>query len=103
VWGGGGEEDSGPLNNAVRVAVVVGGHEKGGVLTRRRLGSVVEALDLEEMVARNEKLRTDSAIIASTVENTSVLGLGFNPNQHNKEKKKNKEETIRPGAREARG
>jgi hypothetical protein len=63
----------------------------------------VEALDLEEMVARNEKLRTDSAIIASTVENTSVLGLGFNPNQHNKEKKKNKEETIRPGAREARG
>jgi hypothetical protein len=69
---------------------VVGGHEKGGVLTRRRLGSMVEALDLEEMVARNEKLRTGSAIIASTVENTSVLGLGFNPNQHNKEKKTKK-------------
>jgi hypothetical protein len=82
-----GEKDSGPLNGAVRVAVVVGRLERRGVLTQWRLEYMVEALDLEEMTARKKKLRTGSATDASTVENTSVLGLGFNPNQHNNKKK----------------
>jgi hypothetical protein len=37
-------------------------------------------LDLEEMTMSKEKPRTSSATGASTVENTGVLGLGFNPN-----------------------
>jgi hypothetical protein len=37
-------------------------------------------LDLEEKTTRQEKSRTDSA--------TGVLGLGFNPNQHMRERNK---------------
>jgi hypothetical protein len=47
---------------------------------------MVVDLDLEEMTERKEKPRTGSATGASAVENTCVLGLGFNPNQHNTEK-----------------
>jgi hypothetical protein len=63
--------------------VVVGGHERG-VLARQRPGYMVMDLDLEEKIARKEKSRTGSATGARTVENIGVLGLGYNPNQHNK-------------------
>jgi hypothetical protein len=49
---------------------------------------MVVDLDLEEMTMRKDKPWTGSATDASTVENSSVLGLGFNPNQHIKEKNK---------------
>jgi hypothetical protein len=42
----------------------------------------------ENKTARKEKPRTDSPTGANTVENTDVLGLGFNPNRHNKERPK---------------
>jgi hypothetical protein len=80
---GGGWEDGRPLNGEARVAVVVGGHERG-VLARQRPGYMVMDLDLEEKIERKEKSRTGSATGARTVENIGVLGLGYNPNQHNK-------------------
>jgi hypothetical protein len=73
-----GEGDGGSLTRVVRVAVVVGGLERGA-LTQRRPDYMVVDLDIEEMTVRKEKPRTGSATGASTVENTDVLGLGFKP------------------------
>jgi hypothetical protein len=54
---------------------------------------MVMDLDLEEMTVRKEKSRTDSS--------TGVLGIGFNPNRHNKGRKQ--EKATRSGVREAHG
>jgi hypothetical protein len=59
-------------------------HLSPTVLTRRRLGYMVMDLDLEEKTMRKEKLRTGSATSTSMVDNTSMPGLGYNPNWHNK-------------------
>jgi hypothetical protein len=48
---------------------------------------MVMDLDLEEMTVRKEKPMIDSATGTSTVENTDMLGLGFNPSWHNKGRK----------------
>jgi hypothetical protein len=48
---------------------------------------MVMDLDLEEKTMRKEKLRTGSTTGAITMENTGMLGLGFNPNRHNKVRK----------------
>jgi hypothetical protein len=44
-------------------------------------------VDLDKKTVRKEKSRTGSTTGASAVENTGVLGLGFNPNWHIKENK----------------
>jgi hypothetical protein len=74
-----------------------------GALIRQRPGHMVVDLDLEEKTARKEKLRTSLATGASTVENTVVLGLGFNPNRHIKERNKKVKATNRSGDCEAQG
>jgi hypothetical protein len=60
-------------------------------------------LNLEEKTTRKEKPTIGSATGTSTVENTDVLGLGFSPNRHNKERPKKTRKAIGSGVREARG
>jgi hypothetical protein len=75
---------------------------KVGVLTQRRLGYMVDLVRKKSRRQQGGKPRTGSAIGVSTVGNTSVLGLGFNPNRHIQEKQQEKERASRSGTQEAK-
>jgi hypothetical protein len=75
---------------------------KVGVLTQRRLGYMVDLVRKKSRRQRGGKSRIGPATDVSTVRNTGVLGLGFNPNRHIQEKQQEKERASRSGTQEAK-